>query len=189
MYKELTVEDTVRVPPQYLTGTPQENVEHALRSVEGRVNPDIGVPVAILDVLEVGEGEVEPEDPGVHYPVTYKTLVFKPELHEIVLGEVTDITEFGAFIRIGPIEALCHVSQLMDEYVSYNEENNQFANGDGDKLLQVGDAVLARITAVSLKSDEAHKINLTMRQDGLGKLEWLEEEREEAENEDDGDDQ
>ena len=42
----------------------------------------------------------------------------------------------------------------------------------------MGDLVRARIVAVSLKSLQTAKIGLTMRQPGLGKLEWLKEESE-----------
>jgi len=44
--------------------------------------------------------------------------------------------------------------------------------------LKVGDVCRARIIAVSFKDVTNPKINVTMRQQGLGKLEWLEEEKE-----------
>ena len=41
--------------------------------------------------------------------------------------------------------------------------------------------MLARIIAISLKSKETAKIGLTMRQPGMGKMEWIEKEFEEKE--------
>jgi DNA-directed RNA polymerase subunit E' len=35
---------------------------------------------------------------------------------------VVEIADFGAFVRIGPVDALLHVSQLMDDYISYDEK-------------------------------------------------------------------
>ena len=45
------------------------------------------------------------------------------------------------------------------------------------QVLEKGDKVRARIVAVSLKEEKKRgsKIALTMRQDGLGNLQWLEE--------------
>jgi DNA-directed RNA polymerase subunit E' len=47
---------------------------------------------------------------------------------------------------------------------------------DSKKVLKVGDLCRARVIAVSFKDITNPKIGLTMRQQGLGKLEWIEEE-------------
>ena len=47
------------------------------------------------------------------------------------------------------------------------------------KVLKKKDACLARIVALSYKGDNP-KIGLTMRQPGLGKLDWISEEKKKA---------
>ena len=32
-------------------------------------------------------------------------------------GEVVEITDFGVFVRIGPTDALLHLSQITDDYL------------------------------------------------------------------------
>jgi DNA-directed RNA polymerase subunit E' len=179
MYSHVTFRERIKVPPQLLGEDVEASIEESLRNqYEGQVNPDLGVVLAVTAIDDIGEGEIEPEDAGVYYPVEADVITFLPEMHEVIVGEVSEITEFGAFIDMGPIEGLCHVSQIMDDYVSYNEEQHVLAGEDGSRTLQEGDVVKARVTAVSLDEDE-HKINLTMRQPGLGKLDWIEEEAEE----------
>ena len=63
-----------------------------------------------------------PGDASVHYPVTFRALSWIPRDKEIVEGIVVDVTEFGAFIRCGPLDGLVHVSQIMDDYVSYDDK-------------------------------------------------------------------
>ena len=48
-----------------------------------------------------------------------------------------------------------------------------------DKSLDKGDFVRARIVALSMKGNNTKdcKIGLTMRQPGLGRFEWIEEEK------------
>lgn len=189
MFYEVQFTDEVRVPPQLLGSGVEEAVEESLRKeYEGRIDEEGGVVVSILSIDEIGEGEIKPEEAGAYYPVTCTATTYLPEMHEVVLGEVSEITEFGAFVNLGPIEALCHVSQIMDDYVSYNEEQNVLSGEEGDRILKEGDVVKARVTAVSLKDEDDHKVNLTMRQPGLGKIAWIEEDVEEQENdgEDDG---
>lgn len=181
MYRRVTFENKVKVPPQLLGGDVEESVRESLRDrYEGSLSPELGSVLTITEVENIGEGEIKPEDAGAYYPVTAEAITYRPELHEVVVGEVAEITEFGAFIRIGPVEALCHVSQIMDDYVSYNEEQNVLSGENGDKVLQEGDTVKARVTAVSLADEHNKKINLTMRQPGLGKIEWIHEDAEEA---------
>ncbi|MFB6100109.1 MAG: DNA-directed RNA polymerase [Candidatus Nanohalobium sp.] len=191
MYKRLTIQDSVRVPPQHLGENVDESVRDGLRDeVEGEIVEDVGVVLGVEGVNSVEGGDIEPEDAGIHYQVEYEALVFEPELHEVINGEVVDITEFGAFIRIGAFDGLCHVSQIMDEYVNLDDEASMLISEDQDRALEVGDTVTSRIIAVSLGKQDTNKINLTMRQPGLGKSEWIEmyeEEKAEEEEDDEGD--
>lgn len=183
MYQEIRFKDKIKVPPQLLGSDVEESIKESIEhQYVGKVNPTLGVVLAVKDIDNVGDGEIRPEDASVHYPVEAEVLAYTPELHEVIVGEVSEITEFGAFIDLGPIEGLCHVSQIMDDYVSYNEEQHVLSGEEGNKILQEGDIVKARVTGVSLDED-SHKVNLTMRQPGLGKLEWIEEAIEEAEAE------
>jgi DNA-directed RNA polymerase subunit E' len=85
-----------------------------------------------------------------------------------------EIADFGAFVRIGPVDALLHVSQLMDDYISYDEKQGVLLGKETKRKLTSGDQVRVRITAVSLgRAGSSGKIGVTARQPFLGKLEWL----------------
>ncbi len=177
MYRIVTVESKVRVPPEMLSSNVREAVKKALeQQLEGTIDPRIGLILGIVSVEEVGEGKVLPGDGGVHYYTKFKILAFKPEINELVYGEVIDNTEFGSFIRIGPFDGLVHISQLMDDFVSYDSKNSVFLGKQTKKTLKEGDKVIARVIASSIGKEE-NKIGLTMRQPGLGALHWLEEEK------------
>jgi DNA-directed RNA polymerase subunit E' len=139
---------------------------------EGKFSNDIGIVLAITKIEKVDEGRVLPGKPDVHYPVVFKALAWIPKDKEIVEGIVVDITEFGIFVRCGALDGLVHVSQVMDDYVSYDEKNSQFVGKQSRKVLKEGDLVRARIISISLK--EQSKLGLTMRQPFLGALKWLE---------------
>ena len=67
----------------------------------------------------------------------------------------------------------------MDDFVSYSKTGS-LQGKESKRSLKVGDNVKARIVAISMKSLQTAKISLTMRQLGLGKSEWLEEEKKKA---------
>jgi DNA-directed RNA polymerase subunit E' len=99
-------------------------------------------------------------------------LTFSPEIQEIVEGEVVEIATFGAFVRVGPIDALLHMSQLMDDYIAYDEKQGSLMGKETKRRLTKGDHVRVRITAVSLGRGASGKVGVTARQPLLGKIEW-----------------
>ncbi len=177
MFKILSVKDEVRVPPVKFDLELDQAVKESLQEqIEGKINADIGVFLVVTEILNVGDGKIIPEDGAIYYPVDYKILVYKPELNEIVTGEVVDVTEFGAFTRIGPLDALVHVSQIMDDKISYDAKNATFTGKKTGIKLREGDLIRARIVGVSLGKGRS-KISLTMRQPHLGAVDWLEREK------------
>jgi DNA-directed RNA polymerase subunit E' len=175
MYWILTLEDDVRVPPEKLNMDPEEAVKESIaETYESMIDPKAGVFLALTDILEMGEGRVIPGDAGVYYPCKFQMLVWKPVEKEVIEGEVVDITEFGVFVRIGAVDGLVHISQIMDDYVSYDEKNSTLVGRNTRKTLKEGDKVRVRVISVSLK--EENKVGLTMRQPYLGALQWIEKE-------------
>jgi len=151
-----------------------ESVEQQLKETYADYyDKEIGKVIAIINVLEVGEGVIIPGDGATYYRSRFKLLVWKPELQELVYGVISEITNFGAFIDLGAMKGMIHISQTMDDYVSFSKANSLIGKVSKRGLKQ-GDLCLARIVAISHKGGEL-KIGLTMRQPGLGKLEWIKE--------------
>lgn len=175
MYKKYNIDGIVAVSPLSLAGDLKDIILDQLgKDYEGMMDKDIGLVLCVTDVLEHSEGEIIPGDSNVFFKVKFSVVSFMPKLHEVIRGRVTQATDFGAFINIGPFEGLCHVSQVMPDFNSFNPELPGFSAKDSNKTLVVEDKVLARIANISFKKTIADtKIGLTMRQDGLGKEEWL----------------
>jgi len=178
MYRIYTIKTKIRVPPTKF-GLPLEKAikESIAEKYEGLLDKRFGIGLVVTKVREIGEGKIMAEDPSIHYPVTFELMTFKPEVHEVVLGDVIDNTEFGSFVRIGPMDGLVHVSQLMNDYVSYDEKNAVFTGKETKKSLREGDPVRARIISISMGPGKENKIGLTMRQPNLGAIHWIEEEK------------
>jgi DNA-directed RNA polymerase subunit E' len=102
-------------------------------------------------------------------------------MQEVVDGEIVEVVSFGAFVGIGPVDGLLHVSQISDEYLAFDGENQQLASRESNRTLGQGDSVRARIVTKSIdeRNPRDSKIGLTAKQVGLGKHGWLKAEREE----------
>lgn len=174
MYYLTTIKDKIRVPPKYFGGDLKQAIlKITQEEYEGVIDDNLGVVIAITNVREVGEGHVVPGDGSAYFETELEVINYKPFLHEAVRGEVTESTEFGVFLRIGPIEGLVHVSQIMDDFINYDAKLPGFVGKKTNKKLTVGDDVLAKVVTISLKGTISNsKIGLTMRQPYLGKSDW-----------------
>jgi DNA-directed RNA polymerase subunit E' len=176
MFYITEIQDYVRVEPK-LFGLPTlESVKKQLEETfADYYDKDIGRVLSVIDVIEVGDGVLIPGDGAAYYNSRFKLLVFKPELQELVFCSVAEITNFGAFMDLGPLRGMIHISQTMDDFVNFNK-SNALTGKISKRTLKKGDLCLARIVAISHKGGEL-KIGLTMRQPGLGKLEWIKEDQ------------
>lgn len=170
------MEDTIRIPPETF-GNPLEAVGHqqVKAKYEGIVDEELGYVIAVIEVEVSPTGKIIPGDGATYHKVNFSLLTFYPKIQEVVEGEVVEIADFGAFVRIGPIDALLHVSQLMDDFISYDEKQGVLIGKETRRRLMSGDQVRVRITAVSLgRAGSSGKIGVTARQPFLGKLDWIE---------------
>ena len=180
MYILTQSEKGVRIPPADL----KEDIgsvigELTKNAYEGKFGEDKMMTVLIDKVETVGPGRIVHGDGAVYQTVKYDQLAFRPKDNEIIEGVVCEIVKFGAFIRFGPIDGLLHVSQVMDDRVDIDSDNQRLIGKDSGKFLGIGDRVRARIVSIDIneKNPEDSKIGLTMRQPGLGKLEWIEDDQ------------
>jgi DNA-directed RNA polymerase subunit E' len=178
MYYRMKLEDKVRVPPHRLGEELSRVILDVLQEqLEGSIDKEIGVFIAITKVLDIGEGELVPGDGAVYYDVTFEGVVLRLSLQEVIEGLVVETTSFGAFVSLGPIDAMLHVSQISDEYINYDEKNARLICQESKRFIGVGEPVRSRVVTLSLNEREPRdsKIGLTMRQSGLGTARWLEE--------------
>lgn len=182
MFYLTEIEDYVRVDPK-LFGLPtlQAVSEQLNETYENYYDKEVGKVMSIIEVLNVGDGVIIPGDGAAYYKCLFRVLAWKPELQELVHGKIGEITSFGAFIELGSMRGMIHISQTMDDYVSFSESGTLAGKSSG-RTLKMGDVCMARVVAISHKGDEP-KVGLTMRQPGLGKLEWIKEDKVKRETE------
>jgi DNA-directed RNA polymerase subunit E' len=183
MYKIIQLSDTVRIPPERMTEDLDATISQLVQqSFEGRLNKTHGITVLTTNVQPAGEGQVIHGDGAVYQRVSFDALVFKPDNQEVVDGIVAEVVEFGCFVHIGPLDALVHMSQVMNDFMNADVHNERLVGKESGRTLEVGDNVRARVVTASLNelAPRESKIGLTMRQPGMGKFEWIDEDRRKA---------
>ncbi len=175
MFYRVKAKDYIRVPPHMFNLNKRNSVlQNVKATYEAFISKEVGFVVNVIDVGNIGEGVIVSGDGAAYYETEFELLAFKPEMNELVYGKIRDITDFGAFLDMGGAEGMVHISQSMDDFVSFSKEK-VLQGRKTTQSLKVGDHCKARIIAISFKDMNNPKIGLTMRQEGLGKLEWLEQ--------------
>jgi DNA-directed RNA polymerase subunit E' len=176
MYYKVKIQDTIRIPPNKFSDDLDEVVTKIVQDTfEGIMRKDYGVIVVAENIEPVGSGIVIHGDGAMYQKVAFEALTFKPELQEVIDAVVCEIVEFGAFCHIGPLDALVHMSQIMNDYVEVDSDSEVITGKEKKLTIRKNDSVRARVVAVSLNELSAResKIGLTMRQPSLGAHEWI----------------
>jgi len=169
------VRDTIRVIPRRFGENLDEVVLEICRETfEGTISKDLGLTIVVIDLIEIGPGRLVPGDGAAFFDVAFTTLNYLPEDREFVIGDVVEVTDFGVFLRLGCVDALCHVSQVADDFYSYSSKEGALLGRESGKRISVGDRVRARIIAVTIGKSQI-RVGVTMRQAGLGVEGWVEE--------------
>lgn len=172
MFRVCTFEESVRIPPSLFGMKIGEAALKILRDqYERTVHRDYGVIISVTDAKVRGDGKIIPGDGSAYFDAEFDALVYTPKVNEVVEGEITEIVEFGAFVRVGPIDGLVHVSQIADDYLTYDKKTGCLVGRESKKTVRKGDWVRAKVATVSMKDTILNsKIALTMRPSGLGKV-------------------
>jgi DNA-directed RNA polymerase subunit E' len=174
MFYKVLVKDHVRLSPALFDKDLATAIATEARNkYTGFISKELGIVIDVIEVKEVGDGIIIPGDGAPYYQSTFALLVYEPENQEILPGKIKDIADFGAFITMGPIDGMVHISQTMNDFVSYSKEK-VLTGKETNRTLHVGDKCVARIIAISYKDPRNPKFGLTMRGEGLGKEDWIE---------------
>ena len=113
MYKVITKEDTIRIPAEYMRRGHSLN-QHidrlAASAFEGRFDEMNRFILVTANHEPLGRGRIIHGDGAVYQQVRFDALLYCMDDYEVVEGAVSEVNEFGAFVRIGPMEALAQIA-------------------------------------------------------------------------------
>lgn len=178
MYYLMNIEDKIAVPAGMLSMDIEEATKKILRdNYERRILKPLGLVLSVDDVEIAGDGVVVPGDANVYYTATFNAVVFNASVNEVFEAEVREIVEFGAFSTIGPLDGLLHLSQIAGEKFYYDKKTKSLS-ARSRRAIKKGDTLLVKVSTISMKfSVNDTKVGLTMRGEGLGKQEWIDDEK------------
>ena len=172
MYYLVELQDIVRVPPKRFNEDLESVVLDISRDTyEETIDPELGMILAIVRATNISHGRLVHGDGATYHQVRLSVITYMPFVKELVEGEISEVTDFGAFVRIGCVEALCHISQIADDFFSLSQAS--LTGRESGNVVRVGDKLRARIITIAIDRTNI-RTAVTMRQPGLGVDRWIE---------------
>merc|ERR1719387_1787847 len=114
MFFVLTLNKYVIVEPKILGPGFKDIVRDMLvHNVEGsNLEDGLGLVVAVIRILEVGQGKLQDNTGLILVPTTYKALVMKPFKNEVIDCQVTEVNKLGFFGQVGPMRVFVSKSSM-----------------------------------------------------------------------------
>lgn len=181
MFAIMKARDHVRVPPTKFNKSLEEAVleelkekyEGALVSMEYNGRALMGIVTAILNANVDPVGLIIPGDGASYHNVLLEALVFTPFEREVVEGEVVSVTRAGLYVNLSVLDGFVHINQVADERVVFDTARGSLLLEESRRYVDKGDIVRARVYVTGILPGKGLRIHMTMRQPGLGKLEWI----------------
>lgn len=182
MFRLVGIQDIVAIPPSMLN--PKVDISRVILDIlrekyEDKFMENLGYVICVLNAKYTPRAILIPGNPKIFNEVEAEIVTWYPLDKEVVEAEVADVKEFGVFLRIGRIEGLVHISQIIDDQVSYDKKGIRIIAKKTKRILEKRALVRARIISVSYSSPSpSFKLAFTMRQPFLGRIEWIKEDLE-----------
>ncbi|GLH14815.1 Putative dna-directed rna polymerase subunit e [Gryllus bimaculatus] len=159
---------------------------------------DVGLCVAIFDILEIQESFLLPGDGAAHTTVRFRVAVFRPFEDEVLTGKVKKCTSEGAKVTLGFFDDILIPPSNLQQPARYDEVEEawiwEYETEDGkhDLFMDIGEPIRFRVlkntfietspVEHSAKSQEAAKadeslpcpytVTASISEPGLGLLSW-----------------
>ncbi|XP_012055528.1 PREDICTED: DNA-directed RNA polymerase III subunit RPC8 [Atta cephalotes] len=105
MFVLAELKDTVRIPPSSFKSKLNNVIADELnRKLANKVYKDVGLCITLHDVTKIEESYIFPGDGASHTKVTFRFIVFRPWMEEILIGKIRSCSPEGVHVTLGFFE-------------------------------------------------------------------------------------
>ena len=125
MFQLTRVHDTVHIQPNEFGKDVLTAVRNALNAkYPNKVMRNLGLCVALYDILHIGESHLHPGSAAHHTAVHFRLVIFRPHVGEILTGSVVSCDEEGVRISLGFFNDIHVPKSLLQEPSSWSPEES-----------------------------------------------------------------
>ncbi|GAB1865630.1 DNA-directed RNA polymerase III subunit RPC8 [Camponotus japonicus] len=153
MFVLAELKDTVRVLPSNFKYKLNDVVADELnRKLANKVYKDIGLCIVLHDITKIEESYIFPGDGASHTKVTFRFIVFRPWIEEILIGKVRSSSSEGVHVTLGFFEDIIIPPHKLQHPSHFNQTQQMwfwvYKTEDGTEhnlYMETGDAIRFRV--------------------------------------------
>lgn len=166
----MTFQQAIVMPPSSL----YKDLESLLKArliekVQGSVTEKYGYIISVIGVETNNiTGKILDTSGDVLFNMTYRAVVMKPFVGEVIDGVIEKVEKYGIHVAVGPLRVFISNTQFPPDFV-YREDNNLYESKVNSDKLKLDTDVRFRIMGVQFEGNEFHPTG-TMAENYLGPL-------------------
>ncbi|EKU21415.1 DNA-directed RNA polymerase III subunit RPC8 [Nannochloropsis gaditana CCMP526] len=98
--------------------------EEVDRKYANRIVMNVGLGVCLYDFVDIGDAYLYPSDGAAHHRVTFRLMVFRPFIGEVLVGRVKQCSENGIKISLGFFDDIFVPSYLLQTPSEFDPREN-----------------------------------------------------------------
>jgi len=146
------MKDVVQVKPFNFVHNLKSSLEFGLnKKFANKVVHNVGLCISLFDIIEIGDSYILPGNGASHTPVTFRFIVFRPFIDEILTGKIKQCTREGVYVSLGffddiliPQEYLQQKSKFVDAEQLWVWEYNT-DEGTHDLFMDINEEIRFRV--------------------------------------------
>jgi len=146
------MKDVVQVKPFNFVHNLKSSLEFGLnKKFANKVVHNVGLCISLFDIIEIGDSYILPGNGASHTPVTFRFIVFRPFIDEILTGKIKQCTREGVYVSLGffddiliPQEYLQQKSKFVDAEQLWVWEY-QTEEGTHDLFMDINEEIRFRV--------------------------------------------
>jgi len=166
---QVSRESTLTLSPKYFGKNLAKSIERELkRRYEGTIDAKYGFIIHIYQLLDYGQGKLDPDTGDAEFNVKYDAIVFKVFRHEIVPCRVSQVTPNGLFATAGTLEIFIS-EKLMPSDLQYSTLNGvpSFVSTEEEVTIKQNSEIRVKIVGIRAAAQQIVVIG-TIKEDFLG---------------------
>lgn len=198
MFSLVELSDTIRIEPWLFNVNLMDAVKLELnRRFCNKVVCDVGLCICLFDVLKLDDSYIFPGDGASHTKVTFRFVVFRPFIDEILVGKIKGCSSEGVTVTMGFFDDILITPDSLQHPSKFDEAEQvwvwEYETEDGthDLFMDINEPIRFRvseeiftdttpvntstdgqISETSNKSMTPYSIKGIISEPGLGLLSW-----------------
>ncbi|KAJ8919816.1 hypothetical protein NQ315_006345 [Exocentrus adspersus] len=149
------MKNVTRIPPELFGLKLNDAIAGELnKKLANKVVLNVGLCIALYDILTLQESFIFPGDGASHTPVTFRYIVFRPFIEEILIGKIRSSSQEGVHVTLGFFDDILIPPSALQHPSKFNETEQawvwEYDTGDGSKhdlFMDAGESIRFRVTA------------------------------------------